>query len=231
MKIVNRFLVVTFIIVMTWAFYTSISDVNRLMNASVPPIEGIENKFEIKKLKLTKTTIPSGNGEKTVLFVTTKELSYLASKSQQLEIISTNYGFAKMSGLESPPSFLVLDKYKTFWKSQFYFEIIFRYGGLTFFFGLIFLLVELNFNQGKKLFTKEVKRVIYGLIFSIYGAFFLEAFLYGRMINFLNKEFYLGESLTGGFSQELLILATALLFLTIFIEKGVPIQNDQDLTV
>lgn len=231
MKAVIRFLVVLTVLGVTWAIYSSTSAFNNIMDISIPPVDGIENKFEIGNLKLTKASIPLGNSKKTVVYVTTKELTYLASTPEQIQTISTNYGFSKMTGLESYLSFVVLDKHKAFWSSQFYLEILFKYVGLTVFMGLLFLFVEINFRQGKKLFTKEVKWIIYGLIFSIYGAYFLGAFLYGRMIHFLNKEFYLVESLTGGLSQELLILATVLLFLIIFVEKGIPIQNDQDLTV
>lgn len=219
------------IAIMIWSIFASISDFNELLDHSAPPVAKIVNDFEINNLKLTKTTITEAEAEKTVVYVTTKELSYLASKADQNKIISPNFGFTKMTGLESYPSFLITKKHEGFWKFQFYLEIIFKYGGLIFLFLILFIYSEINFKQERKLFTKEIKWVFAGLCFAFLGAYFIELLLYGRMIYFLNTEFYLGESLVGGGSQYLLNLGIVFLFLIIFIEKAIPIQEEQDLTI
>lgn len=70
-----------------------------------------------------------------------------------------------------------------------------------------------------------------GLFFLIFAGFIIKAVLYGRMIHFLNNEYYLSESLTGGISQEFVFLSVAFLFIIIFLERAVPLQKEQDLTV
>lgn len=229
--IFTRVLAFIFIPGMIWGIFTSIEEFNLMMDKSSAPVEYIENRFEIGNLKLTKTQVDLTGDSKIVLYVTSKDLQYTASNSKQQEIISSNFGFTKMTGLESFGSFLVSEENESFWISQFYLEIIFRYRGLTLIFTLLFFYAEVNIRQGKKLFTKEIKWFLLALYGLVFFAYLIKAFLYGRMILFLNRNYSIGESVVGGLSQELFWLLIPLLFLIIFIEKAIPIQQEQDLTV
>lgn len=230
MRIFSWVICIPTIVIMMWSIFTSIGELNKLLDYSTPSVEKIVSDFEINNLKLTKTTINKTEIEKTYIYVTTKDLSYLASKTDQSKTISTNFGFTKMIGLESYPSFLVTEKHESFWRFQFYLEIIFNYGGFALLFLILFIYSEVNFKQERKLFTKEIKWVFVGLSGTFLGAYFIELLLYGRMIYFLNTEFYLGESLVGG-SQYLLNLGIIFLFLSILIDKAIPMQEEQELTV
>lgn len=216
---------------MIWSTFLNINDFNEMLDTSNTPNENIVNDFEIGDLTLTKTVIPTAKAEKTVAYVTAKKLTYLASKSEQTKTISTNYGLSMMTGLESYPSFLITEKHNDFWKSQFYFKIIFKNIGFALFFLIGLIFSEINIRQNRKLFTREIKWLFFALLLLVFIAQIVDVLIYGRMIVFLNREFYLGESLIGGFTQEFNWLIGALLFLIIFIEKGIPILEEQELTV
>ncbi len=230
MRIFARVLSIPAFIALIWAIFVNLNEFNSLLDTSIQPDAGIIIDYEIGHLKLNKVKA-STDTEEAYVYVTYKGISYLAPQENQTEELSTNFGFTKMTGLESYPSFLVIEKHKAFWKSQFYLEILFRYAGFAVIFITMLVFSELNFKQNNKLFTKEVKWGLGGFMFVIYGAYFGGYFLYGRMILFLNKEFYLGESIVGGGSQELLFMGTILLFLFIVFERAIPIQKEQDLTV
>ena len=59
----------------------------------------------------------------------------------------------------------------------------------------------------------------------------IKALLYGRMAHFLNSEYYLGESLTAGISNEYVLLLVVFLWIIVFLERAVPMQKEQELTI
>jgi len=186
--------------------------------------------YEIGYLQITKINEVKANGQKSNRFVTIKGLSYPASTNEQLrEIGGSDNRF--ITGLVSHPSFKVTDTNESFWKSQFYW-LIFLYGAGTSIASLLFAgLAVLMVKQKERLFTKEIKHGIHAFFWLIMGGFILKGILFGRMIHFLNNNYGLGEKLTAGISNELLTLATAILILIVFIERAIPIQEEQDLTV
>jgi len=124
-----------------------------------------------------------------------------------------------------------MDEHRSFWKSQYILNILLYAGSIIGFMIIGLFFVEYQFKQQQKLFTKEIKLLVAGLCFGTYLIFFLNIILYGRMISFLNSEFYLGESLVGGIENGLLLLGLTLTFLLVFLERAIPIQREQDLTV
>jgi hypothetical protein len=186
--------------------------------------------YEIGYLQITKISDVSANGQKLTRFVTIMGLSYPATTNEQLREIGESSN-RLMPGLISHPSFLVTGTNESFWKSQFYW-LLFLYGAGPVIAGLLFVgFAVLMFKQKERLFTKEIKNGIHAFFWLIMGGFFLNGILFGRMIHFLNNNHGLGEKLTAGISNELITLATAILILIVFIERAIPIQEEQDLTV
>jgi len=186
--------------------------------------------YEIGYLQITKINEGTANGQKSNRFVTIKGLSYPATTNEQLREIGES-GNRLIPALVSHPSFIVTDRNEPFWKSQFYW-LLFLYGAGPVIAGVLFAgLAVLMVKQKERLFTKEIKYGIHAFFWLIMGGFFLNGILFGWMIHFLNNNYGLGERLTAGISNELLTLATAILFLIVFIERAIPIQEEQDLTV
>jgi hypothetical protein len=186
--------------------------------------------IEIGGLTLTKASIDTSEQSQTVQYVTVKDLNYTPSKEERTKILKSNRGLTRMTGLMGHPSFLV-NKDNQFWKSQFYLEWGFQFGGLLVLGVLLIVITEINFRQNKKLFTKEIKRLFFGLFFLIFTGLVIEAVLYGRVMHFLNNQYYLGESLTGGISTEYVFLLAVFFWIITFFERAVPMQQEQDLTV
>jgi hypothetical protein len=188
------------------------------------------NSFDIGDLALTKTSINTNGESKNVRYVTVKDLNYNPSHKEGSDILKENNGNTIMMGLMGHPSFLVKAD-KEFWKSQFYLEWGFRFGGWLILIIFLIVITEVNFQQNKKLFTTKIKRLFSGLFFLIFAGFIIKAVLYGRMILFLNNNYYLGEPLTGGVSNEYVFLLAVFLWIIVFFERAVPMQKEQDLTI
>jgi magnesium-transporting ATPase (P-type) len=221
-----KVILVLFIILMSWFSYTEYTTFDDYLNN-----DESELSYEFEDLSFKMDSVQKGSQEKMIRFVTLKELSYLAPEQEQDQILSTNSGYTKMTGLESHPSFIIRDEHTSFWRSQYILLNILKFGGFIGFLIFSLLFAGVNFQQNRKFFTSEVKNLIYWLGFGVYAYFFLEMILYGRMILFLNEEFYLVEHIVGGDSEELLWLGIALIIAASFIEKAIPMQQEQDLTV
>lgn len=186
--------------------------------------------YEIGYLQITKINGITANGHESNRFVTIKGLRYPTTINEQLrEIEESANGF--IPGLVSHPSFMVTNTNESLWKSQFYW-LLFIYSAGSSIASLLFVwLAILLVKQRERLITKEIKFGIYAFFWLIMGGYILNGILFGRMIHFLNNNYDLGEKLTAGISNELLTLATAILVLIVFIERAIPIQQEQDLTV
>lgn len=215
-----------FPILIAWNGVNELKEFNSVFNANEIKAGETLN-YTMEPLSITKINLD----DTIYTYVSVTDLTYQPSNSKAKEILSSVPGYSKILGLLSHPSFLVKKSDLTFWRSQFHLLI-----GLNVFgwFILISFLIGIsitNIKQEQKLFTKELYRWALALYFLIFAGFLAHPILYGRMIHFLNTEFYLGEKLTSGISPEPLLVLGILFFVIIFLQKGIPIQNDQDLTV
>ena len=216
----------TSIIYFIWQATSTVDEYNAFFDD-----ESTVERFEFDELTFQRETILRGEEEQLVRYITVSNLSYEPEDEIRQEILQSNFGYTKITGLQSAPSFIIRKEQRSFWQKFMYQKIFLFFGGLAAFMGMVIVWVDLNYKQEAKLFTKEIKYLIYGTFFGVYAFTFIDAFMYGRMIHFLNKEFYLGESLIGGAFTEMTFIGAALLILVIAIEKAIPIQQEQDLTV
>lgn len=215
-----------FIILMSWFSYTEYLTFNDFLKN-----DGNELTYEFDNLIFNIDSVQKGSQKEMIRLVTLKELSYPASEQEQSEILSRNVGLTKIMGLQSHPSFIIRDEHTQFWRSQYILLNVLKFGAYIGFLIFSFLFAGINIQQKRKFFTSEIRNLVYWLGFGVFAYFLLELILYGRMILFLNKEFYLGEHIVGGDSEELVWLGLVLIIVVIFIEKAIPMQQEQDLTV
>lgn len=209
-----------------WLGFTEVETFDQLFDASeVDAGETIV--YSIGPLTLSKTNVD----DTLYTYVSVSDLSYTPSPSKKADILSSSLANTKMLGLYSHPSFMINAEERSFWRSQFYLHMGFTFGSLFIFMAFILGFSIINIKQKQKLFTKEVYRWVYGFYFMIIAGFIIYPIIYGRMIYFLNAEFYLGETLTSGIADEPLFALGILIFLIIFLQKAIPMQKDQDLTV
>jgi len=183
--------------------------------------------YTMEPLSFTKVNLDGT----TYTYISVTDLSYRPLNHKATEILSSALENTKALGLLSHPSFLVKEADLPFWKSQFQLTIGLTVFGWVIFIGFLIGMSITITRQQQKLFTREIYHWVLGLYFLIFAGFLVHPILYGRMIHFLNTEFYLGEPLTSGISPEPMLGLGVLLFLVIFLEKAVPMQNEQDLTV
>ena len=214
------------IIYLIWSATTTVDEYNTFFED-----ESTVERFEFDGLSFHRQTILRGEEEELVRYVTVSDLSYEAAEEVRQSILESNFGDTKMIGLQSAPSFFIQKEQRAFWQQFIYQKIFLFFGGLAALMGLLIVWADLNFKQESKLFTKEVKYLIYITFFGVYAYALLDTFMYGKMIHFLNKEFSLGESLVGGSLTEMTFLGVALLILAGAIQKAIPIQKEQELTV
>lgn len=213
-----------------WQGIKEIQNFQNTFDSSAPVAKSTDT-FEIDNLILSKASVNQNGQQRIARYITVADLSYPPSKKKEEKIIRAGNTSTKMMGLMGHPSFLITGNQENFWKSQFYLSFGYHYGGLLLLNILFIILLKTNFRQGKKLFTTQIKYLFSGIFFLLITGYFLGAILYGRMIHFLNENFYLGESLTGGLSTELLGISIAVIFVILLLERAVPMQKEQDLTV
>ncbi|WP_020403886.1 DUF2975 domain-containing protein [Gracilimonas tropica] len=171
------------------------------------------------------------NMDTSFTYVTLTDLTFSPSGDKTMDILSSSSKDDRILGLSSHPSFLVSDDHRSFWISQIYLEMGFLIGGIFIIILIVIWIISANFESYKKLFNKEIYHRVMTLFFVVFAGFLINALLYARRINFLNTEFNLDLSLTDGVSMTMLFILFLLLFLIIFVRKGIPLQNEQDLTV
>lgn len=184
-------------------------------------------KVYLTSFEFTKTA----NIDTAFAYVTLTDLTFNPSKDEAIEILASASENDKILGLSSHPSFLVSEEHRSFWISQIYLELGFIFGGIILIIFVMIWITLINFEQYKKLFTTEIYRWVLGLYFILFAGFIINALLYARKINFINAEFGLALSPTDGISPTMMFVLLLLLFLIIFLRKGIPMQNEQDLTV
>ncbi len=213
-------------VILIWSGLEELNKLHATFEAEIIEAGEVIN-YTLEPLSITKVNV-----DNTIYtYVSVTDLSYRPSDTQISDLLSSANKHIKTLGLLSHPSFIVEDSDIAFWKSQFYLQIGLDFLGWFLFIGVLIGLSVTNVLQQQKLFTTEVYRWVLGLYFLIFAGFIAHPILYGRMIHFLNSEYFLGESLTSGFEQGPLIVLGILFFLIIFLQRAIPIQNEQDLTV
>lgn len=219
---------ITFVfpILITWNGINELKEFNSVFNAEKVKAGETLN-YTMEPLSITKINLD----ETTHIYVSVTDLAYRPPNPKTQEILTSALENTKTHGLLSHPSFLVKKSDLAFWQSQFHLLIGLNVFGWFIIISFLIGISITNIKQEQKLFTKELYRWALALYFLIFAGFLAHPILYGRMIHFLNTEFYLGEKLTSGISPEPLLVLGILFFVIIFLQKGIPIQNDQDLTV
>lgn len=217
-----------------WTSFTAFQHIQSMLNKDISPTstEGMgaySSNFSVhlKSFKFTKTA----NIDTAFTYVTLTDLTVSPSTDEAFEILTSASKNDKILGLSSHPSFFVSNEQRSFWKTQINLELGFLVGAfLTLIFAVIWLF-SIRIDLYKKLFTKEIYRWVMTFFFILFAGFMMDALLYARKINFLNNEFNLGLSPTGGVSPTMMFVLFLLLFVLIFLRKAIPMQNEQDLTV
>mgnify|MGYP003677148343 CR=1 FL=1 len=219
-------IMLAFPILIVWDGINELKEFNSVFNAEKIK-SGETLNYTMEPLSITKINLD----DTTYTYVSVTDLSYRPPNHKTAEILSSAPYYTKTLGLLSHPSFIVKTSDLTFWRTQFRLLIGLNVFGWLILISFLIGMSITNFRQEQKLFTKELYRWVFALYFLIFAGFLAHPILYGRMIHFLNSEFYLGEQLTSGISQEPLFALGILFFVIVLIQKAIPIQNDQDLTV
>ncbi|HBQ58702.1 MAG TPA: hypothetical protein DD671_03525 [Balneolaceae bacterium] len=220
------FILCLFPIIFIWMGVGELNEFNATFQAD--DIEAGEvATYSLDPLHLTKINLDGT----VYTYVSVTDLSYRPANARASDILSSAPDYTKMLGLLSHPSFLVKASHLDFWKTQFHLQIALQFLGWLLFIGFLIGISVTNFKQQQKLFTREVYRWVLGLYFLIFAGFIAYPILYGRMIHFLNAEYNLGEPLTSGIAPEPLIGLGILFFVIVFLQRAIPMQNEQDLTV
>lgn len=165
------------------------------------------------------------------MYVTLTDLTSKPTKSKSLEILASFSENDEILGLVSSPSFFVQPEHRSFWIYQVYLEFALIAIGSLLIIGFFVGISTINFKKYQKIFTKEIYRWIVALYLILFIGFIADALLYARKIHFINTEFNLSRSITGGISPSMVFVLILLLLVIIFLHKGIPMQNEQDLTV
>lgn len=196
-----------------------------------------EYSLEIGNLRVTKTNIQDvGQPDRPTYIKTFISVTNLDQQTPSPQLDNTLLNLTNRQkdrtiyGLRGNPSFLVSQDDLSFWRSQFYLQILFYYGGL-FIIGILYMVYyEINYRKDNKLFVPAIKNVILSLSLLFSGGAILKWALDFRLFNFLNGQFYLGESLPP-IDNNLILLGVALLFTAIILQRAVELQKEQDLTI
>lgn len=212
-----------------WSGYQEYQDLSKILGTeNTSKLERLN--FETKYLQVSKVYTDT-NSDVIKNYVTVLELVESPSDNDKEKILESNFGFSKMIGLVNHPSFLITDKTESFWKSQIYLEFFYNTVGFLIIY-LVFIILIVRFQkQNSKLFTQYVGKIFVVLSAFFYLSFFVDMIIYGRLMMFLNKTYYLGESITGGGSQQTLNIGIALFFIGIIIQQASTLQEEQDLTI
>ncbi|GEM_PF-1470890 len=237
-RIVILSLLSIFIVWMAYLGFNQYQSVNKVLDAQTltsekPKIQSLK----IGSLSITKTTIQNINKpEHPVYGNTYVSVTNLDQKTPSAQIdnmlltLSERQQQRTIYGLRGFPSFLVFQDDLSFWRSQFYLQILFYYGGFVIIGILFMLFYEINYRKNNKLFVPAIKNVILSLSILFSGGAILKWGLDFRLFNFLNNQFYLGEP-SPPIDNNLVLLGGILLFTAIILKRAVALQNEQDLTI
>lgn len=224
-NLISTLLIILFGFIL-WSGYTEYNDLDKVLNTkSAPKLERLD--FDTKFLQVSKIYTE----EDRKIYVTVLALEEDPTENEKEKILQSNFGFAKISGLFGHPSFLITDKTRSFWKSQIYLEFFYTTIGLLIICLVYIILIRKLQKQSAKLFSQAIGQTFLILSAFLYLSFFVDMIIYGRLMLFLNETYYLGESITGGGSQQTLNIGMALFFIGIIIQRASTLQEEQDLTI
>jgi hypothetical protein len=237
-RIITIGLLSVFILWMAYAGLDQYQTVNTMLDAQILTTQTAgERSLEIGNLRITKTNIRDINqpnrpthGETYVSVTNLDQQTPSPQLDNTLLNLTERQQQRTIYGLRGYPSFLVSQEDLSFWRSQFYLQILFYYGGL-FIIGIFFMLFyEINYRKDNKLFVPAIKNVILSLSILFSGGAILKWGLDFRLLNFLNSQFYLGEP-SPPIDNDMVLLGGILLFTAIILQRAVALQNEQDLTI
>lgn len=224
-----------------WIGYIGITQyqtVNQLLNPQRITAKGTaDNSLEIGNLKITKVRVQDlEQSSRQSYWHTYISVTNLDRQTPSPKLDNTLLGLTNREqnraiyGLQGHPSFLVSQQDLSFWRSQFYLQLLFYYGGLVIIGILYMLYYEINYRKDNKLFIPAIKNVILSLSFLFSGGGILKWGLDFRLFNFLNDQFYLGEP-SPPINTTMIYLGVALLFMGIIMQRAIKLQQEQDLTI
>ncbi|MEQ9278620.1 MAG: DUF2975 domain-containing protein [Balneola sp.] len=212
-----------------WNGYNEYNDLSKVLNCeSASKLERLE--FDTKYLKVSKAYLEDSSNHK-INYVTVLALESTPSDVTEEKVLESNFGFSKMTGLISHPSFLINNDSESFWKSQIYLEFFYGFGSMLIICVFLIALLRINEKKQNRIFSKEIGKTFNYFTALLLVSFFLDMLIYGRLMVFLNETYYLGESITGGGSQLKLFIAAIFIFLGNVIQRGNTLQEEQDLTI
>ena len=214
------------IVYFIWQATSTVDDYNTFFED-----ESNVERVDFDGLSFHRQTISRGGEEQLIRYVTVSDLSYEAAEEVRKSMLESNFGDTKMVGLQSAPSFLIRKEQRVFWQQFIYQKIFLFFGGLAGVVAIMLAIIDISSKNKGALFSKEFYRLLTGLTIGLYVFGFINQFMYGRMINFLNTEFSLSESLFRGFANWYIFLGLGLTFLLIALQKAIPNQQEQELTV
>ena len=188
-----------------------------------------EEKLDLLNLRLT--TLPADTPGESLNYVTVTGLLYSMDHNEKLGKIENTDANTQIAALEYNPSFLVREGHDNFWKTQFTWYLLLHSGGWLAFCLFTLAFVYFIWKQDNKLLTKEIQWIVTGAFFICLIGDLVYHFLNHRLINFLNGEFQLSESVGTLSSGGTSMIYIGLLLAFAIISKAVPVQEEQDLTV
>lgn len=217
-----------------WTGFTAFQRMHFILEKDVYPASkaGVESYFSQYFVNFGSFTFTkSANLDTSFTYVTLKDLTLTPPKEKSMEILSSTAAGKEILGLSSHPSFTISESQRSFWSTQIYLEIGFIVAGIILLIFAVIWITSFQLKDYRKLFTERIYKWVLTLFFLIFTGFMVDALLYARKINFLNAEFGMTLSPAGGISPTFIVLLLLLLFLLIFVRKGISLQNEQDLTV
>lgn len=206
-------------------------DTHQTLNRIINNEHRFAQEEKLDLLNLSLTTLQTDTPGERLNYVTVTDLSYSMDREEKLEKIADADASTQIAALEYNPSFLVREGHENFWKTHFIWYLILYYGGWTTFCLFVLAFGYVNLKQDQKLLTKEIQWIITGVFFIILIGQIGYHLLNHGLINFLNSEFQLAESV-GSLTSDMTDLIYFGLFLAyVIILKAVPVQEEHDLTV
>lgn len=189
------------------------------------------NLAEIEMFNLSFSTFQLEESGEFYRYVTLKSLSSSAPQEVKASLLSQSNSNQPIKGLSGSPSFLINEKHMQFWKSHYTLLLIFKYSAWIFFCLFSGIFGYLNLKQDDKLLTREIQRLFGTSLFVFFIGYFVFEFLNNRTITFLNEQFNLSEPIGIFSSLEMYFVLMLLIIIYSLVNKAIPVQEEQDLTV
>lgn len=227
-------LMLIFAVFTSWFSFTAFQHIQYILEKDIAPAstKGMECYTDHHSVKFRSFTFTrTANIDSSYTYVTLTDMTLTSTIEESWEILSSASTNEEILGLSSHPSFIVSDEHRNFWFSQIYLEFGLLAGGIILIITFIVWVTSLNFYQYQKLFTRSVYQRVQGLFIILFVGFIADVLIYARKISFLFSEFGLVQPITSGISWVMILVLILLLLVIIFLRKGIPMQNEQDLTV